>query len=260
MSEKHLYLVLFPNNSLIASQLEPARFAKYLGRGSTSFLEGNFLFAEVDPDFRNDYFRIEAAYSELKPHEDGRPKASKFVSNYRTLEHIDFGALRNLYYCNAYGDFVEHKSGEYSPDSHGNEMRIFLDINPTKMTVLTRFNFPEYGNYITGSDTLIGAPAMLYTQVNFYPDDFLTQFAANPFSASSIPSIHPARLRDSIMQVRTTQNLNNKGLSMDCPFDKISYKDLRSGFMFASKKGNKYYPLVSLETVEKDFYQFWKSL
>ncbi|MCL2008911.1 MAG: hypothetical protein FWG77_12595, partial [Treponema sp.] len=64
MSDKRLYLILFPNHSLVASQLDPSKFAQHYAQGSTSFLGGNFLFIEVDPDFRNDYFKIDAAYEE----------------------------------------------------------------------------------------------------------------------------------------------------------------------------------------------------
>jgi len=260
MPDKRLYLVLYPNYSLIASQLDPAEFAQHYVQGSTSFLGGNFLFMEVDPDFRNEYFKIDNAYALLKPHEDGRPKATKFICNYRTLEHMDFDALGNMYYCNAFGEYIELKPGEYNPSTRGDEMRIFLDINPTEMVALTRHNFIEYGKFITDPDSFIGTPVMLYTQVNFYIDDFLAQFAANPFLPISIPGIHPSRLRDAILEVRSLPNKVNKGLSLNCPFDKISYRNLRRGFMFASSKRNKFYPLVSLEEVEKNFYNFWKSM
>ena len=260
MPDKYLYLMLYPNHSLIASQLEPAHFAQHYSQGSTSFLGSNFLFMEVDPDFRNDYFHIDAAYEKLKPHEDGRVKSTRYISNYRTLEHMDFDALHDMYYCNALGDYIILKPGEFDPAIRGDEMRIFLDINPTKMVALTQYNFIEYGKFITDPSSFIGAPAMLYTQVNFYIDDFLNEFASNTFIALSIPGIHPSRLRDAIIEVRNSPKKINKGLSLDCPFDKISYKNLRRGFMFASKDKNKFYPLIPLEEVEKDYYKFWKAM
>ena len=260
MSEKRLYLVLYPNHSLVASQHDPARFAKHYTQGSTSYLGGNFLFVDLDPDFRHEYFKIDDAFAELKPHEDGRAKATKFICNYRTLEHISFEALRKMYYCNAFGDYVELSPGDYDPAIRGDEMRIFLDMNPTKMVALTKLNFIEYGKFITGPDTVIGAPAMLYTQVNFYIDDFLKQFEDNPFLPISIPGIQPSRLRDAILEVRSSPTKINKGLSLNCPFDRISYRDLRRGFMFAANEKNKFYPLLPLDDVEKDFYNFWKSM
>ncbi|HWP68102.1 MAG TPA: hypothetical protein VN437_02290, partial [Rectinemataceae bacterium] len=61
---KHLYLVLQPNHSLIASQLEPEHFIRHYVQGSTRYFEGRLIFAEVDPDYRHPYFDIDAAYAE----------------------------------------------------------------------------------------------------------------------------------------------------------------------------------------------------
>ena len=280
MSVKYLYLLLYPNHSLIASQLEPAKFAQHYAQCSTGFFGGNFLFVEVNPDFRNDYFKIDEAFEQLLPHEDGRAKATKFVSNYRTLEHIDFDALKNLYYCNAMGSFIELKPGEYNPAAsdvnkgHGNvaaisdchkeiepeELSILLGINPTKMVVLSRHKFHDYGVFITDPETIINTPTILYTKVNLDIDEFLSQFEVNPFLPLKIPGIHPSRMRDAIHEVRNSPNKINKGISMDCPFDKISYRSLRYGFMFATQEKKKFYPLVSMDEVEKDFYQFWKTM
>ena len=260
MSSRRLYLVLYPNHSLVASQFDPAQFARHYAQGSTSFWGGNFIFVEVDPDFRHDHFNIEAAYDEVKPHADGRIKATKYICNYRTLEHIDFDALRTMFYCNSFGDCIELIPGEYDPATRGDEMRIFLDMNPTKMVALTTYNFTEYGKFITDPATSIGAPVMLYTQVDFHIDEFLTQFEADPFLPISLPGIHSSRLRDAILELRSTPGKKNKGLSLNCPFDKISYKHLRRGLMFAARDKTKFYPLVSLEDVEKDFYKFWKSM
>jgi hypothetical protein len=91
--EKHLYMILHPNYSLIASQLEPEHFLKHYVQGSTRYFEGRLIFVEIDPNFRNPFFDIDAAFAELKPHEDGRPKATKFIKSYRVMEHIDFEAI-----------------------------------------------------------------------------------------------------------------------------------------------------------------------
>ena len=260
MSDRRLYLVLYPNSSLVASQLEPIQFAQHYAQGSTRSSGGNFLFIEVDPDFRNDYFKIDIAYKDLKPHEDGRPKATKFISNYRTLEHIDFDALHTMFYCNLFGDYVELKPSEYSSAKRGDEMRVFIDINPTRMVALSRYNFADYGKFVTNPDSLISAPVRLYTQIDFNIEDFMTQFDANPFMAFSIPGVHPSRLRDAVTEVRKTPSKDNKGLSLNCPFGEISYKHLRRGFMFASKEKIKFYPLIPLSIVERDFFKFWKTM
>jgi len=257
---KHLYLILQPNHSLIASQLEPEHFIRHYVQGSTRYFEGRLIFAEVDPDYRHSYFDIDAAYAELKPHEDGRPKATKFIKSYRVLEHIDFNALGKLYLCNSVGDYVELESAEYDPSEDSEEFRIMLEINPVKFIVLTKYDFREFGRFITDPKNTKGAPKMFFSQLEFATDDFLKDFEENPLIRCYVPGIHPARLRNAIEEIRATPGKFVKGLSLDCPIDKISYKLLRDGFMFSEQGNCKYYPLLSLDDVERRFYRYWKSM
>lgn len=56
---KHLYLILYPNEALVASQLTPEEFGKHYSVGSPRHFSGKVIFAEVDIGYRNDYFRID---------------------------------------------------------------------------------------------------------------------------------------------------------------------------------------------------------
>ncbi len=259
-SERHLYLILHPNHSLIASQLGPEQFLRHYVQGSTRYFEGRLIFVEVDPSFRNEYFDIDKAYSELIPHEDGRPKATKFVKSYRTLENIDFAALGKLHLGNSVGDFMELESAEYDPDKDKQEFRIMLEINPVKFIVLTRYDFRDFGRYITDPNNTKGAPKLFFSELEFSTDEFLEEYEENPLIRCYVPGIHPARLRNAIEEVRATPGKHVKGLSLDCPVDRISYKHLKDGFMFASPQGCKYYPLLSLDEVERRFYRYWKTM
>lgn len=257
---KHLYLILHPNHSLIASQLEPDKFIKHYVQGSTRYFEGRLLFVEIDPNFRHPYFDIEGAYADLKPHEDGRPKATKFIKSYGVLEHVDLDAMGTLYVCNSLGDFVALESAAYHPEEDREELRIMLEINPTRFIVLTKYNFHDFGEFITDPRNSKGAPKMFYTQLEFQADEFLREFEENPLIRCFVPGIHPARLSNAIEEVRTTAGKVVKGLSLDCPVDRISYKVLRSGFMFAEQGKCRFYPLLSLDEVERRFYKYWKSM
>ena len=258
--QEHLYLILHPNHSLIASQLAPEPFIRHYVQGSTRYFEGRLMFAEVDPGFRNDYFDIEAAYAELIPHEDGRLKATKFIKSYRVLEHMKFEALGKLYLCNQAGDYLELGSAEFAPEKETETFRIMLEINPVKFIILTKYDFPEFGRYITDPHNSKGAPKLFFSRLDFATDDFLREYEENPLLRCHVPGIHPARLRSAIEEVRATPGKFVKGLSLDCPIDRISYKLLKGGFMFAGGGEHKFYPLLSLDDVERKFYRFWKSM
>ncbi len=258
--ETHLYLILHPNHSLIASQLGPADFVRHYVQGSTRYFEGKLIFAEVDPAFRSPFFEIDKAYAELVPHEDGRPKATKFIMSYRVLENMDFEAIDKLYLGNASGDFVQLDPAPFEPKPAEEEMQIMIEINPVKFMVLTRHDFLEFSRYVTDPKNGKGAPKMFYAQLEFSVDDFMRDFEENPFIRTFVPGIHPARLKSAVLEIRRTPGKMVKGISVDCPIDKFSYKLLKTGFMFASQEKSRFYPLLPLEEVERKYYNFWKAM
>jgi hypothetical protein len=274
--ERHLYLVVHPNHSLVASQLDAERFIKHYVRESARYFEGKLVFVELDPDFRHPYFDVAGAYAQLKPHEDGSPKATKFISSYRVLEHVDFGAMGSLYLSDASGGYVAlEPAGDDAGVAGGvggasslverhasdaEELRVILEVDPVKFIVLTRLGLAEYARFATDSGNSKGAPKMLYTELDVSMDDFIREIEESPYVTSFFPGIHPERLRSAIRELRRSPSKDVKGISLYCPLDRISYKLLRSGFVFASPDRIKFYPLLSLDEVERRFYKFWKNM
>jgi hypothetical protein len=264
--ERHLYLVVHPNHSLVASQLDAERFIKHYVRDSARYFEGKLAFVELDPGFRHPYFDIELAYSQLKPHEDGSPKATKFISSYRVLEHVDFEAMGKFYLCDASGGFValEPEPEGHAPEHSGDELRVILEVDPVRFIVLTRLGLAEYAAFATAPDNAKGSPRMLYTELDISIDDFVRESEESPYVSSFFPGVHPERLRSAIRELRKSPGKYVKGISLYCPLDRISYKLLRSGFVFAgggaSREGVKYYPLLPLDEVERRYYKFWKNM
>jgi hypothetical protein len=62
------------------------------------------------------------------------------------------------------------------------------------------------------------------------------------------------------MELKKTPGKQVKGISLDCPIDKISYKMLSQGFMFAVPGKTKFYPLLDADAVERTNYRFWKTM
>ena len=255
-----LYQILYPNPSLIASQLDPEQFARHYIAGSTRYYQGKVIFAEVDISFRHPYFEIEPALEQLKPHEDGRPKATKFISSYRVLEHIDFQALKNLYLTTPEGYCLELSSSVYDPQHKSGPLRVIMEITPQRMLILSKLNFVDFAAYITGPHNPKGAPKFFYTQIELDIEEFLKTFAENPVMVPPIPTIHPSRLRDAIQEMNTIAGKRTKGLSLNSAFDRIPYKLIRHGFMLAAQDETRFYPMPSLHEIEEKNFRFWKSM
>ena len=254
-----LYLILHPTAALIGSQLSPEQLAKHYTVGPTRHYRGKVVFAEVDMSFRHPYFAIDAAIAELKPHEDGRPKATKFISAYRVLEHVDFSAMKSLYITSQDGYSLELEPGP-APENTGSAENIYAEISPLRMLVLSRLDLRAFGAYITDSANAVGAPRFLYTQLELAIDEFLAEYEQNPFMQPPIPNIHPAILRDAIHELRGAAYKSNKGLLLGTNLDNFSYRLIRSGFMFASQSQSRFYPMPSPAEMEKRNLKFWRSL
>lgn len=258
--QKHLYMILCPNPALVASHLPPEEFAKHYTAGSSRHYEGKVIFAQIDSDYRHEYFRIEDAYADLVPHEDGRPKATKFVSTYRVLEHVDFDAIQKLYLTTPSGACLGLDSRPYEGTHKPDFLRIMGEITPLRMLVLTNFNFSEYGKWITKPDNLKGAPKVLYTQFDLTIEDFLRDFEENPLMPPPLPSLHPSKLRDAIIELRGSDVKHTKGLSLDILFNRKSYRQIRHGFMFASQDKELFFPMPPLDEIERRNYRFFKGM
>jgi hypothetical protein len=257
--QNHLYLILHPNHSLIASALAPENFIKHYVQGSSRYFEGRLIFAELDPAWRNPYFDIDGAYKGLIPHADGSPKATKFIKSYRVLEHIDLDSLGKLYFCNPSGESIELEASASIPEER-DEMKIIVEINPVRFMVLTRYDMARFSSFITDPKNTKGAPAMFFAQLEFSIEDFMAEFEANPFVSSFVPGLHPARLHEAVLEIRKTPGKYVKGISLDCPIEKLSYKMLTNGFMFANEKGTRYYPLAGVDEIERTHYKFWRTM
>jgi hypothetical protein len=258
--EQRIYAVLHPSAALIGSQLNPQAFARHYLSGSIRHYSGKIVFAEMDPSFRNDYFPIEEYMSDVKAHEDGRPKATKFIAIYRVLEHLDFNAIKRMYLSTPEGAVLELEPAEEVQTREPGIMRIFAEINPVRMLVLTQLNFVEFGQFVTDDSIRRTVPCLVYTQLEFDANQFLHDIEMNPLMPPPIPKLHPSKLRDAIMELSTARDKRSKGLLLDSNFDEIPYRMVRHGFMFARHGEWKFFRMPDWREIEKTNYKFWKAM
>lgn len=258
--KSHLYQILAPNPALVASQLEPDAFAKHYTAGSLRYYAGKVVFAEIDINYRHPYFNIDDALATMKPHEDGRPKATRFISTYRVLEHVDIDAIQRVILSTPEGYTLELHSAPYDKTHDPRFLRIFAEIAPLRMLVMSRMDFPAFGKYITAPSFPKGAPKLFYTQVELDIEHFLEEFEARPTMHPPIPGLHPSNLRAAIMAMRADPDKRTKGLKLDSSFDTIPYKLIRHGFMFACQETSRFFPMPSRAEIEATNHRFARSM
>lgn len=258
--EKHLYAVLYPKGTLIASHYSPEQFTEHYISGSSRYYSGKLIFLEMDKDFRDPWFNIEKIYEGLTPHSDGRPKATKFISSYRVLEHLSFESMKGLYITTPDGACLELKSIPRETPDERNHIRIYSEIAPLGMMVLSRESFYDFGKHITNPENPKSAPKVCYTQLQFDAEAFLDEFSSNPLMSSSIPGIHPAKLRDAIEDLQARTWKRTKGLSLENLLYKIPWRMIRHGFMIASQDDFRYYRMPGIDEIEAQNLRFWRNM
>ncbi len=258
--QNRLYQILYPNQALVASQLPPEEFARHYLIGSIRHYSGKMVFADIDLSFRNPYFDIEGCLQNLAPHEDGRPKHTKFICSYRVMEHMDFDYINRLYLSTAEADTLELQPQPYDKVHQTGFLRTFAEIAPLSMLVMSPYDMLEFGRFITQPGNTKGCPKIFYTQVDLNVDQFLVDFEKNAFMRAPFPFLHPSKLRDAIQEMKIKQEKNTKGLSLFCPLDQISFKMIRHGFMFTGQDRSKFFPMPSLHDLEANHFRFWQSL
>jgi hypothetical protein len=257
--KNRLYMVLHPNDSLIASQLEPEQFAQHYTTGSSRHYSGKLIFAEVDVNYRNDYFNIENILKELKPHTDGRPKSTKFIESYRVLEHVDLSAIGTLYLSTEEGHCIGLERGTHS-SPHAEGIRIYAEIEPMHMLVMSKLSPPEFGAEITNPGHGKSAPKQFYSQLNIDILEFIEEFEHNPFRPSPVAALHPSTIRDAFLELKSNPEKNSKGLALDSNLDNISYRQLKHGFTFSTKGDSIFYPLPNSRDIEAKSLKFWRTM
>lgn len=255
-----LYAILHPSPALIGSQLEPDKFARHYLAGSVRHYSGKVIFAEIDAAFRHEYFHVDEFMADVAPHEDGRPKATKFISVYRVLEHLDFSMVRTVYLTTPEGAVLPLESADPPETREPGILRIFAEINPVRMLVLTRMNFIEFGDLVTNPSILRNVPALFYTQLEFDAEAFINDFELNPMLPSPLPRVHPSKLRDGINELMSSPRKQTKGLLLDSSFDTIAYRLVRHGFMFARHGESRFFRMPSHQEIEKAHFKFYKAM
>lgn len=258
-----LYVIISPNYALVASQLAPEEFGRHYATGSSRYYNGTVIFAEIDSGYRHDFFRIDELLEDVKVGEDGRPKRTKFIATYRVLEHIDLSAFRNLYVASVEGEVLELEQAPYERQHGPGFVRTFQEICPFSAIVLSHMTPPQFGEYITDPQQPKGAPKVVYTQFSLDIDEYLRQLEANPFHHSPLPNVHPQKLRDQILEIKSNPGKKTKGVSLDSAIDKMSFLRLRGGIWIASGgPGGEliFYPIPDEATLERDHYAFYKSV
>jgi len=256
---KHLYMIVFPINALVASQLEPRAFAEHYTIGSAKHFKGKVIFNEVDPEFRDAYFPIDEFLAKTVPHEDGSPKRTKFISSYRVLEHVPLSAIRSMFLVTTNGQALELAPAEFTSANQPERIRIYQEIAPVRNLVASRLDQRGFGKYVTIDSRAKGAPKVCFTQIDLNVEEFIAESSNRDILASPIPENNPYRLLDCLLELNKDESKMVKTVSLSSVLQEVSYRMLRHGFWYFDESGEMiFFPMPGMQELESVHYDWWK--
>lgn len=249
----HLYLSLIPE-ALIASMLSPEEFGSYYAVGSHKKLHGQAMFIELSPDFRHDFFKIEAGIERCVPHENGSPKRSVYISTYRVLEHIPLEVMQNIYLVTGYGEVLSLERGETIPQQNKTDLNMYQEIAPVHPLVVSTLSPEEYYQFLTHNpDSLVHFPAVCFVDLQ------LGELADDPEHGAirDLPYSYIHHLRECLLEVREKQihtKIVNRVETVEYP-----YRMIKSGIFLGNNEGLVYFPLPARDELRGKYYRWWRS-
>ena len=256
--EKHLYMIVFPINALVASQLTPEKFGEHYTIGSTKHYRGKVLFVEVDINFRHPHFEIDHYLDLTVAHADGSPKKTKFISSYAVLEHVDFKALKDLYLVTVNGKVLGLEQKPYTAINQPGLIRIYQEITPLGNLVASTLDQRRFGKFITSETRSKGAPKLVFTQFDLNVEEYFAQQHNRELYTSPIPEVNPGRLYDCLLELKNNPDKMTKTVGLNSAFMEASYRLIRHGFWFAAKEDLVFYPMPPEGDLEEKYYYWWR--
>jgi len=252
----HLYLSLIPE-SLIASMLSPEEFGSYYAIGSEKRTRGPAMFFELDPDFECEAFPRAKIEEACVAHSDGSPRRSSYLGIYRILEHIPLNALKKLYLVTDDGRVLglEPRPADTIPLCEESRYHLYQEFVPVNPRVVSRFGPVDFWKYITDRKQPISVPSIVFCELK------LEGLAKDPASESveNLPYFNLAHMRDCLSSLEAKPEKSAKVVSRQMTHDHLLYRTVRNGFYVGNSDKLLYYPMPSIEELNRDHYPWWRS-
>lgn len=253
MSKTYLYLSVIPQG-LIASMLNPEEFGRYYAVGTKVRSRGEAIFFEVDPEaLPEGEFPVDLIKKKCVPRKSGRPKKSVYLGIYRVLSRVPVSALGNLYLTTRDGITMTLERGEYvaEPERQAHLYQEFCPITPMVASCLEPL---EFCRSITDPSQPVNVPRIVFSQLH------LRGLATDPEygEARDLPYPNIGHIRDVLASLLASKKKKSK-LVLKQVNEGVFYRTIRGGFYVGDQEEFAYYPMPSIEELEREHHVWWRS-
>jgi len=246
----HLYLSLIPE-ALVVSMLPPVEFGRYLAVGTKKRAKEQAMYFELKTDFKSEYFDLSKAIRHCKPHEDGQPKHSVYVSTYRVLEHVPLDALGNLCLTTPNGMTLELEQADLLAEDKDNP-HLYQELCPVHPLIASLLSPTDFCKFITDPSVNISMPKICFLELQ------LGKMESKSWKkvSSNLPYKNISHLRDCLLELGD-RGKNTKTVDrVHSPH--VPYRCIKSGFFIGDQNTVLYYPFPSAAEMEKKHHRWWR--
>lgn len=249
------YLLCARFEALVASHLEPEDFGVYMAVGTKKNSSGRVIFFEIDPAVRTESnaFALDDIEQRCAPHPDGSPKRSKYVSVYRTMEHLPLHLYRNLYLTTQDGRVLTlEESADHPPELEETGPNLYQELCPLTPLVVSDLAPRSFISSLTDPKNPVSAPRLFFADLRLDRD-------ASGRLAPYLPYSEPLHIADCVREVEEESRVKSMKTVNRTPGMDGFYRLIRRGFFVGDQTGMKFYRFPSMEQFEDEYHIWWRS-
>lgn len=251
----HYYLMVSPTEALIASMLDSSDFGAYMATGSRKTASEQLMFVELTGEFGSD-FDWDYARRACKPHPDGSPKHSVYLSVYRVLERVPLSTLEDLHLVTRDGRSLRLIQGEIPYPLHWRGYALYKEICPVTPLVASSLPPEPFSRYLLDPTNHISVPAIVFTDVKIIDLDNLEH-------SGNVGGLYDhegnEHVRTCFEEIRKQPGKRSKTIDRSAS-NRFSYQSIGQGIYFARHKdGMVCYPMPDREEIRRHHYEWGRS-
>jgi len=235
--------------------LSPKEFAEYMATGTRKRTRGQAVFFEVDQDLARNILPSEYISKRCVRKSDGSPKSSVYLSVYRVLEHLPLRALKNLFLVTEDGRILELSKSPYDVKTEKTiQLHLYQELCPVTPIIASSLAPSVFAREMTSESEQVHIPKLMFVEL------MLEQLAFDPVhgSAHNLPYPDIGHLRDCLIILKNEEGKSRK--TVQRTFNgTLLYRTCTNGFFVVSKDELVYYPYPTLQQLEEENYDFWRS-
>jgi len=239
--------------ALIASQLEPKKFASYMALGARKGSAEQLIFMTVEPEC-NDSIDWKHALTHCIPHRDGKLKNSVYLSVYRVVEHIPLEALGTCYLVTKDGLSLAIEKQDYIKTNNNDPFSLYQEICPVSPLAVSSFSPEDFAEHILNGSGKISLPAMMFADIRVIDFDDME----NSGNVGGFYDHNIEHLKECLTEVQKKDGKKTKIVDRSYS-SRFSYQVIGKGIFAARADKMVYYPMPSRDELKKIDYDWGRS-